>query len=81
MSDMFQDTRSFNNDLSTWNVSNVTDFGTSFLVNSGMSSYFFDRLLLEWETLDLEDNLNFNVGSIKYHARADTARQSIITKR
>ena len=90
MSRMFSGATSFNQDIGDWDVANVRDF-TGFLNESGMSTYNYEQLLINWNaSLDLTDNLNFyavvlnpsdltDTIGIKYRLRAQPARDSIIT--
>ena len=70
MSRMFFNATSFNRDISTWNISKLTNLN-SFLVNVKLSRANYDALLLGWSTLDAGEtlvpvNLNAHFGSSKY---------------
>jgi len=75
---MFIFASSFNQDLSAWQVQNVTDF-TAFINGSAMSTANYDALLVAWEQLSLKSNVTFGAGNIQYSSgAAANARQSII---
>ncbi|MDE3740936.1 BspA family leucine-rich repeat surface protein [Maribacter polysaccharolyticus] len=72
---MFDGALVFNNDLSKWNVSNVTDM-TSMLRLSGISTANYDKILIGWSDLTLQNDVTF-IASNSYCEGA-TARQKII---
>jgi len=75
---MFQNAPSFNQDLSAWQVQNVTDF-ILFINGSAMTTANYDALLIAWEQLSLQSNVKFGAGNIQYSSgAAANARQSII---
>ena len=75
MNRMFNSATSFNQDLSGWNVSGVTGMD-SMLNNSGLSTYYYEELLIAWDTLDLQKNVTLGATS-KYRARAKEAHDSL----
>jgi len=78
MNRMFASASSFNQDISAWQVQNVSNFGR-FIDRSGMSTANYDALLIAWEQLSLQSNVTFGAGTIKYSSGAPAnARQSII---
>ncbi|PHN95553.1 hypothetical protein CSC80_09575 [Maribacter sp. 6B07] len=72
---MFDGASVFNNDLSNWNVSNVTEMTAIFRL-SGMSTANYDKILIGWSDLTLQNDVAFGC-SVGYCEGA-TARQSII---
>jgi len=78
MQAMFLNASNFNQDISAWQVQNVTVF-TVFIDGSAMSTANYDALLIAWEQLSLQSNVNFGAGNIQYSSGAPAnARQSII---
>ena len=78
MRDMFNGATSFNQDISGWNVSVVTTM-VDMLDGSGLSTYHYEELLIAWNKLELQDNVELGAAGIKYRARAQTARASLIS--
>jgi len=75
---MFFGANNFNQDLSAWQVQNVSNF-SKFMPGSGMSTANYDALLIAWEQLNLQNNVTFGAGNIQYSSGAPAnARQSII---
>ena len=72
----------FNQDISSWNVTNVANF-TNFLSYADLfSTTNYDALLIAWDALNLTDNLTFGAHYyVKYTgcSAAATARSNIIT--
>jgi surface protein len=79
MSSMFNSASSFNQDISGWQVQNVTSF-IDFADGSGLSIANYDALLIGWEQLSLQSNLQFGANNLEYSANsnASQARQDII---
>ena len=72
---MFYNATLFNGDLSTWDVSNVTNM-SQMLNDSGLSKENYDKLLLGWSKLDLQQGVEFGASDINYCNFEE--RQSII---
>ena len=74
---MFDNATSFNQDISSWDVSNVTNMNNMFQ-NSGMSStnygLFLERCYALATTTGVQSNVLLGAGSIQYPASAVTAR-------
>ena len=80
MGKMFYLCYSFNDNLSTWNVSNVTEMG-GMLDSTIMSQTNYDALLIGWDSLpSLQSIVTFGVQGLQYTSggTADTARNNII---
>ena len=66
MTFMFASATSFNGDISSWNVSNVTDM-SNMLDNSGLSSTNYDNLLTGWAALpSLQRNVTLGATGINF---------------
>jgi surface protein len=65
MAGMFHTATSFNQDLSNWNVSQVTNLN-SFLSNVTLSTSNYNKLLISWANQSLKSNVNANFGNSKY---------------
>jgi hypothetical protein len=77
MTCMFSDSKSFNQPIGVWNVSNVLDMNFMF-DNSIFSTMNYDNLLINWSQLSLRNNVKFSAGTTKYSQIATSARQSLI---
>jgi surface protein len=78
---MFYLCYSFDDNLSNWNVSNVTDMSIM-LDSTIMSQTNYDALLIGWDSLpSLQSSVTFGVNGLQYTTggAADTARSNIIT--
>ena len=76
MSNLFRNQTTFNDDISNWNVSNVTDMREMFQ-DSGISTDNYDNILIGWSQQTLQPQVQFGAGNIAYCNGAD-ARQSIL---
>lgn len=78
MSSMFQQASSFDDDLDEWDVSNVEAMGQMF-DGSGLTRQNYDALLVAWQDLDLEPDVEFSADETQYSSGAPAgARQYII---
>ncbi|MEX0721467.1 MAG: BspA family leucine-rich repeat surface protein [Balneolaceae bacterium] len=73
---MFLSAESFNGDLSNWDISSVSDMSFMF-DNSGLSTENYDKLLLSWAELTLQEDVQLGVSGLEYCQGAE-ARQYII---
>ncbi|MHA1846205.1 MAG: BspA family leucine-rich repeat surface protein [Promethearchaeota archaeon] len=78
MAYIFQKATSFNQNISTWDVSSVTDMSNMFN-GVTLSTANYDCLLIGWSALTLKNGVTFDGGNSQYSSSAATARQSIIT--
>ena len=76
MNFMFQSATAFNQDLSGWDVSSVGGMALM-LNNSGLSTYYYEELLIAWNKLELQDNVALGAAGKQYRARAQTAHNSL----
>jgi len=79
---MFMGATAFNQNIGSWNVSNVTNMGNMF-TNAGLSIANYDALLIGWSTISpnetpLKPNVVFSGGNSKY-CNGASARSSIIS--
>jgi surface protein len=78
---MFYNANAFNQNISSWNVSNVTEMNNMFL-GAGLSTINYDSLLIGWSTITfdetpLKQGVSFDGGGSKY-CNGASARASII---
>lgn len=71
---------SFDGNISTWDVSGITNFD-GFLKNVTLSTANYDALLVGWESQNVQNNVSFHGGNSKYTlgGAAEAARQRLIT--
>ena len=67
----------FNQDISNWSVSNVIDF-SNFLDESELSPENYNKLLINWSNLNLQQNVNFHGGNSKYDLGLPEERRQYI---
>lgn len=78
MRHLFAFAESFDGDVSDWDVSNVAGMRWMFR-GSGLTRENYDRLLLSWRDLDLQEGVDFSVGETRYSpGDPAAARQYII---
>src|SRR5690606_33782278 len=65
MNDMFSGATSFDQPLNNWNVSNVTNFYNMF-ANAGLSTPNYDKTLIGWSNLTLQQGIWFYGGNSTY---------------
>ena len=75
MFEMFRDATSFDQDISGWDISNVSDFRW-FLTS--LSTVNYDALLIGWASQPVQSGVEFSGGNSKYSPTAAAARESLI---
>ena len=73
---MFEDASNFDQNLSTWDVSNVTAMSNMF-DNSGLSVLNYDKTLIGWSALSLQNGVTLGAIGLNYCSSSDE-RQTII---
>lgn len=68
---------SFNEDISGWNISNVTTMNSMFDLGA-LSTVNYDLLLVGWEAQVEQPNVIFSAGAAKYSAGAAAARAALV---
>ena len=76
MAGMFQNSVSFDQNLGSWNVSNVTGM-VDFLKGVLLSPFNYNSLLSGWSTQALKQALVFNAGSSQYTSLANASRNTL----
>jgi len=77
MSVMFFNATSANPDVSNWDVSNVTDMGRM-LENSNLSKENLTACYENWSQLNLQQNVSFGAGTIKYNSSGQAGRDILV---
>ena len=77
MGDMFALATAFDGNLGKWDVSGVTDF-LFFLSDAELSPENYDKLLIGWGGLVLQNGEDFDAGSSQYTPAGAAARAAII---
>lgn len=78
MESMFDGAISFNRDLGNWEVIKVLNM-KNFLVDSNLSTPYYDSLLIGWNLLKLENGLTLDIGNTEY-CEGEKERSTIISK-
>jgi hypothetical protein len=75
MGAMFNNTV-FNQDISDWNIANVTDFG-NFMGSKSSANYlatYLDNIYNKWSLQAVQPNLSISFGTIKYTAAGQAGK-------
>jgi surface protein len=73
---MFNGATAFNQDIGSWNVSNVTNFG-SFMEGKAAANYSaanLNSIYNGWGSRAVQPNLSISFGSIKYNSTAQSSK-------
>jgi len=70
----------FNQDISSWDINQVSIFNNFMRDATGLSTTNYDALLVAWEAQDPLSNISINFGGSQYTSgsAAATARQALI---
>ena len=83
MRETFYGCTSFNQNISSWQVSQVTDF-TNFMQNAtGLSTAYYDNLLIAWDSqgaMSYSGTVDFGNSTYTLGGAAEVARTSLIAK-
>ena len=78
MSNMFNNAAAFDQDLSAWDVTSLTEASEMF-DGSALSRASYDALLIGWESQDVHDDVPFSAGDTMYSpGNAAQARNRLI---
>ena len=77
MNQLFSARTDFNYDLSSWNISNVTNMYMIFH-SSGLSTTNYDNILNGWSQQDVQPNVELGAGQSIYFCSSSDARMSLI---
>ena len=76
---MFSKAKAFNQNLGSWDISKVRrSIGID---DTNLSTINYDKILMGWiDNIDIQNNINLNVGNTKYSKKAQRARFNLIDK-
>jgi len=77
MNQLFSARTDFNYDLSSWNISNVTNMYMIFH-SSGLSTTNYDNILNGWSQQDVQPDVVLGAGPTIYYCNSEDARTSLI---
>ena len=77
LSSMFEGAISFNQDLSSWDISSINNMA-NMLDNSGLSTENYDKTLLGWADQPIQTGVNLGSAGLQY-CHAEVARNHLIT--
>jgi surface protein len=65
MANMFNSAILFNQDISDWNISNVTNFASFMLSKSIYAPFYLDNIYNKWSLQSVKPNISISFGTIK----------------
>jgi hypothetical protein len=79
MVSMFKNANSFNQDLSTWNITSVTSPGmTNMFDSSELSTYNYTILLIGWGSQSVQSNITLGALGKQYYLDAVSPKNNIL---
>jgi len=71
----------FDQDISSWDIADVTDFGTNFMREQTLSTANYDALLIAWDGQSVQSGLTLDFGNSQYTGggTAAAARANLIS--
>ena len=71
----------FDQDISDWDIADVTDFGTNFMREQTLSTANYDALLIAWDAQSVQSDLTLDFGNSQYTSggTAAAARANLIS--
>jgi surface protein len=79
MSKMFSGVKSFEGDISKWDITNITSMDDMFK-GVTLSTEDYDQILINWSKLDLKEGVKFNAGNTYYSEKAKEAHDILVNK-
>lgn len=76
MGRMFYAAVAFNQDISAWDISAVTDMSMMFL-SATLSTSNYDALLTGWSVQSVQSNVTFDGGNSMYSSASQSARDTL----
>ena len=83
MASMFRNADDFDQDISSWDINQVSNFGNFMLSATGLSTANYDALLIGWDAqgaMSFSGTVNFGGSQYTSGGAAETARTSLIAK-
>jgi surface protein len=83
MARMFSGNTAFDQDLSNWDINQVTNFTSTFASLAGFSTANYDALLIAWDAqgaMSYSGTVNFGTSEYTAGGAAEAARTSLISK-
>jgi len=80
---MMENTDAFDQDISSWDINQVSSFTSFMLSATGLSTVNYDALLIAWDAqgaMSYSGNVNFGGSQYTSGGAAEAARTSLITK-